>query len=126
MLMANILNLAGNYLDLIYKNQQELKSQEQQLQQMRMQINGIKQQALGSMTQMQSMMRNPKGNIMSMITGKSGIGRLALVGGIYGAIAYAVYEVGKAVFETVSSMVMEQFRAGGIFVSYTHLRAHET
>ena len=105
----------ADYLDLIYKNQQELKSQEQQLQQMRMQINGIKQQALGSMTQMQSMMRNPKGNIISMITGKSGIGRLALMGGLAGAVAYAVYEIGKAVFDSVSAMVMEQFKAGGIW-----------
>ena len=56
-------------------------------------------------------MINKFGNLM----GKGGVSKLLMMGGIYGAIALAVYEMGKAVVETVTAMVIEQFGAGGVF-----------
>lgn len=56
-------------------------------------------------------MINKFGNLM----GKGGVSKLMMMGGIYGAIALAVYEMGKAVVETVTAMVIEQFGAGGVF-----------
>ena len=54
-------------------------------------------------------------NKLGGLAGKGGLGKMMAMGGIYGAIAYAVFEIGKMVVETVTTMVMEQFRAGGVF-----------
>ena len=54
-------------------------------------------------------------NKLGGLVGKGGLGKMMMMGGVYGAIAYAVYEIGKMVVETVTEMVMEQFRAGGVF-----------
>ena len=105
----------ADYLDLIHQQQQEMRQNKKEIAELKQQVAGIKTELVGDMGKIQSMMHNPKGNVMNFITGKGGIGRVATMGGIYGVIAYAVYEVGKAVFDTVSSMVIEQFRAGGIF-----------
>ena len=54
-------------------------------------------------------------NKLGGLAGKGGMGKMMMMGGVYGAIAYAVFEVGKMILETVTEMVMEQFRAGGVF-----------
>ena len=54
-------------------------------------------------------------NKLGGLAGKGGLGKMMAMGGIYGAIAYAVFEIGKVLVETVTEMVMEQFRAGGVF-----------
>ena len=54
-------------------------------------------------------------NKLGGLAGKGGLGKMMMMGGVYGAIAYAVFEVGKMILETVTEMVMEQFRAGGVF-----------
>jgi len=54
-------------------------------------------------------------NKLGSLAGKGGMGKMMAMGGVYGAIAYAVYEVGKMIVEVVTEMVMEQFRAGGVF-----------
>ena len=52
-----------------------------------------------------------------MMGGKLGGGmtKLMAMGGIYTAIAVAVYEIGKQIIEVVTEMVMAEFRAGGVF-----------
>ena len=54
-------------------------------------------------------------NKLGGLAGKGGMGKMMAMGGVYGAIAYAVFEIGKMIVETVTEMIMEQFRAGGVF-----------
>ena len=104
-----------DFLDLIHQQQQAMRKNQKEIMELKQQVKFFQKEITLDMGKMNSMMHNPKGNIMNFITGRGGIGRIATMGGIYGVIAYAVYEVGKAVFDTVSSMVIEQFRDGGIF-----------
>ena len=54
-------------------------------------------------------------NKLGNLAGKGGLGKMMMMGGVYGAMAYAVFEIGKMIVETVTEMIMEQFRAGGVF-----------
>ena len=54
-------------------------------------------------------------NKLGGLAGKGGLGKMMMMGGVYGAMAYAVFEIGKMIVETVTEMIMEQFRAGGVF-----------
>jgi len=78
---------------------------------------------ISKFNQLKGVATNPTGggpigmiNKFSGLLGKGGgLKGLMMMGGVYGAIALAVFEIGKAVFEAVSAMVVQQFGAGGVF-----------
>jgi len=98
------------------------KEGDAKLQEQLAKISKTQTQFISKLGQLKGLASNPTaGGPMGMINrfgnlmGKGGVSKLLMMGGIYGAIALAVFEMGKAVVETVTAMIVEQFGAGGVF-----------
>ena len=111
------------YLEGKIQEQRARKEGDAQLQAQLAKISKVQSTFISKLGQLKGLASNPTGggamgmvNKFSSLLGKGGgIKGMMMMGGIYGAIALAVFEMGKAVVETVTAMVIEQFGAGGVF-----------
>ena len=121
--MASMNEARLKFLEAKIQEQRARKEGDAQLQAQLAKISKVQNTFISKLGQLKGLASNPTGggpigmiNKFSGLLGKGGgLKGMMMAGGIYGAIALAVFEMGKAVFETVSAMVIEQFGAGGVF-----------
>ena len=121
--MASMNEARLKFLEARIQEQRARKEGDAQLQAQLAKISKVQSTFISKLGQLKGLASNPTGggamgmvNKFSSLLGKGGgVKGMMMMGGIYGAIALAVFEMGKAIVETVTAMVIEQFGAGGVF-----------
>ena len=124
--MASMNEARLKFLEARIQEQRARKEGDAQLQAQLAKISKVQSTFISKLGQLKGLASNPTGggpigmiNKFSGLLGKGGgIKGMMMLGGVYGAIALAVFEMGKAIVETVTAMVVEQFGAGGVFDGY--------